>query len=256
MKPAAVADRTSPTWGFPAAASVLLGVAAALGVGATVALGLALPPSTEQGDYARLIAIHPPVAWVAYVAFGVTALGSAGYLLRRTRPWDRLAGAAAEIGVLFTTLMLVTGMIWGRPTWGVFWVWDARLTLSALMLALLLGYLALRRVQLPVDRRSTISAITGLAMVLVVPVNHFAVSWWRTLHQGRSLARVSPESQLDPIYIQAMLVGFIGMTLAFAWLLLHRYRIEVLEEQAADEGLDTALAERRAEAGVLVGEGR
>ncbi|MFP5327339.1 MAG: cytochrome c biogenesis protein CcsA, partial [Acidimicrobiia bacterium] len=146
----------SRTWGFPVLASALLGVAALTCLVATIVLGLSLPPTVEQGDYAKLIAIHPPLAWVSYLAFGVTGLGSALYLWRGSRPWDRLAGAGAEIGVLFTSLMLITGSIWGRPVWGVWWVWDARLTLSALMLVLLFGYLALRRVPMPVERRSTI----------------------------------------------------------------------------------------------------
>jgi heme exporter protein C len=241
---------TSRTWGFPALASGLLGAAALVCLATTVVLGLDLPPSREQGDYSRLIAIHPPLAWVSYLAFGVTGLASALYLWRRRRRWDQLAGASAEIGLLFTALMLVTGSIWGRPTWGVWWVWDARLTLSALMLALLLGYLALRRLPLPVDRRSRISAISALAMVLVIPVNHFAVTWWRTLHQGRSLANRSPGSELDGVYIEVMLFGLFAMTLVYAWLLLHRYRVEQLEERLEEEGLARAIEERRRE-GVL-----
>lgn len=238
----------SRTWGFPVLASALLGAAALVCLGATVALGLALPPTVEQGDYAKLIAMHPPLAWVSYLAFGVTGLGSGLYLWRRSRPWDRLAGAAAEIGVLFTSLMLATGSIWGRNTWGVWWTWDARLTLSALMLVLLFGYLALRRVPMPIDRRSTISAVAGLSMFVVIPINHFAVSWWRTLHQGRSLARPAPQSELDGEYIQVMLFGLFAMTLVFCWMLLHRYRVEQLEEEQEESGLDRAIAERRAEA--------
>lgn len=238
----------SRTWGFPLLASALLGLAALTCLVATIVLGLSLPPTVEQGDYAKLIAIHPPLAWVSYLAFGVTGLGSALYLWRGSRPWDRLAGAGAEIGVLFTSLMLITGSIWGRPVWGVWWVWDARLTLSALMLVLLFGYLALRRVPMPIDRRSTISAVAGLAMVVVIPINHFAVSWWRTLHQGRSLARPAPQSELDGEYIQVMLFGLLAMTLVFCWMLLHRYRVEQLEEEQEESGLDRAIAERRAEA--------
>src|SRR5205807_7107324 len=130
------------------------------------------PPDVVQGDLVRLIYVHPPVAWVAYLAFGVTALASVLYLWPRTRSlaWDRLAGASAEIGVVFTALTLVTGSIWGRPTWGVWWVWDARLTLSALELMLLLGYLALRRVPADVEVRARRSALTALLAVLVVPV--------------------------------------------------------------------------------------
>ncbi|HUP85326.1 MAG TPA: cytochrome c biogenesis protein CcsA [Acidimicrobiales bacterium] len=227
----------------------LLGIAASVTLATTLILGLRLPPTAEQEDYSRLIAIHPAIAWTAYLAFGVMAIASALWLIPATRGrvCDRIAAASAEVGVVFTALMLVTGSIWGRPTWGVWWVWDARLTLSALMLALLLGYLALRRVSVDVERRSLVSAVTALAAVVVIPINHFAVTWWRTLHQGRSLANVSPGSTLDGEYIAVMLVGFVAMTLAYGWLLLRRYRIEALAEAAADEGLAAAIVERRRE---------
>ena len=227
----------------------LLGIAAGVTVVTTIVLGLRLPPTEEQDEYARLIAVHPAIAWTAYVAFGVMALASALWLVpaTRSRVWDRIAAASAEIGVVFTALMLITGSIWGRPTWGVWWVWDARLTLSALMLALLLGYVALRAVSVDTERRALLSAIAGLAAVVVIPVNHFAVTWWRTLHQGRSLANVSPSSELDGEYIAVMLVGFVAMTLTYAWLLLRRYRVEALAEQVDDVGLAAAIEERRRE---------
>ncbi len=211
-------------------ATGLLGIAAGVSLVTTLVLGLRLPPTQEQNEYARLIAIHPAIAWTAYVAFGVMAVASLLWLIpaTRSRRWDRLAAASAEVGVLFTALMLVTGSIWGRPTWGVWWVWDARLTLSALMLALLLGYTALRRVSVDVERRAMVSAVAALSSVVVIPVNHFAVTWWRTLHQGRSLANVSPSSELDGEYIAVMLVGFVAMTLVYAWLVAQRFQVEAL----------------------------
>ena len=232
------------------ALTLTLGLAALVALGVTVALGLGLPNTVEQGHYSKLIAIHPGLAWASYVSFGVTAVASALWLLPRTRSrtWDLIAGSAAELGVLFTALTLVTGSIWGRPTWGVWWVWDARLTLSALMLALYLGYLALRRVPGDPDVTARRSAVAALLAVLVVPVNHFAVEWWRTLHQGRSLAQMTPQDDLDGEFIGAMLVGFLAMTLVFCWLLVHRYRVARLEADVEDEALDVALAERRREA--------
>jgi heme exporter protein C len=226
-----------------------LGLAAVLSLAATVVVGLTLPRTIEQGDYSKLIAIHPGIAWASYVAFGVTALSSALWLWSRTRSltWDLLAGASAEVGVLFTALTLITGSIWGRPTWGVWWVWDARLTLSSLMLALLLGYLALRRVPADTDVRAKRGAISALLAVLVVPVNHYAVEWWRTLHQGRSLD-LTPEKNLDGSFIFAMLLGFLAMTLVYAWLTIHRLRIARIEEALAGDDLELALEERRREA--------
>jgi len=226
-----------------------------MGVGATVALGLTLPRTSEQHEYSRLIALHPPLAWVSYVSFGVVALASALYLWPRTRDrrWDSLAAASAEIAAVFTALTLVTGSIWGRPTWGVWWVWDARLTLTALMLGLLLGYLALRRVPTAPSVRARRSAVLGLLSALIVPVDHFAVDWWRTLHQDSSLERA--KDTLGAPFIGAMLLGFVAFTLLYGWLLAHRYRLEQLEERYEEEGLSLALAERRAESLPLRPEG-
>ena len=229
--------------------TMTLGIAAFASLAATYALGLTLPKTYEQGDYSKLIAIHPGIAWASYVAFGVTAVASALWLWPRTRSlaWDLVAGASAEVGVVFTALTLITGSIWGRPTWGVWWVWDARLTLSALELMLLLGYLALRRVPADVEVRGRRSAMSALLAVLVVPVNHYAVEWWRTLHQGESIS-LTPKDTLDGKFIFAMLLGFLSMTLVYAWLTIHRYRVAQREDDVVSDDLDAALAARRREA--------
>lgn len=236
--------------GTGSALTLALGIAAALALGTTVALGLALPSTVEQGEYSRLIAIHPGVAWASYVSFGVTALASAAWLWPRSRnrTWDLVAGASAEIGVVFTALTLATGAIWGRPVWGVWWVWDARLTLSALMLFLYLGYLALRRVPSDPDVRARRSAVAALLAVVVVPINRMSVEWWRTLHQGRSLQQLTPQDSLDGAFIFAMTLGFLAMTLVYSWLLVHRVRVARLEDDLDADALEVALAERRREA--------
>ena len=252
-------DRPPPAPATPAGptasggGSALLGAAALLALATTVVLGLRLPPTVEQGPYARLIAIHPPLAWAAYLAFGVCALASALWLWRRTRSprWDSLAVASAEVGVVFCALTLVTGSIWGRPTWGVWWTWDARLTSTALLLALFAGYLALRRVSYDPQARARRSAVAALVAVADVPIVHFSVEWWRTLHQGRSLAQLTPQNDLDGSYTSVMLLGFLAMTLVYGWLVVHRYRVEALEARLEAEGMDVALEERRAEAGVV-----
>lgn len=232
------------------AVTLALGIVALLSLTATVVLGLSLPTTVEQDDYSKLIAIHPGLAWASYVAFGVTALASLLWLwpATRSRTADLVAGASAEAGVVFTALTLLTGSIWGRPTWGTWWVWDARLTLSALMLALYLGYLALRRVPADADTRARRAAVAAVLAVLVVPVNHFAVEWWRTLHQGRSLNQLEPGNDLDGIFIGAMLLGFLAMTLTYVWFVLTRLRTARLEAELEDVALDVAIAERRAEA--------
>jgi heme exporter protein C len=234
-----------------ARATRLLGVTALLAVAATLYLGLwVTPPDVVQGNLVRLIYVHPPVAWVAYLAFGVTALASILYLWPRTRSlaWDRLAGASAEIGVVFTALTLVTGSIWGRPTWGVWWTWDARLTTTALLLVLYLGYLALRRVPGQPDTRAKRSAIAALVAVVDVPIVHLSVVWWRTLHQSATVLTPNLQPTVHGSMAWTMLLGFVAFTLVYAWLLVHRYRLETVEERLETDGLSAALAERRAEA--------
>jgi heme exporter protein C len=235
--------------GTSSVVTMTLGIAALASLVATYAVGLSLPPTYEQGDYSKLIAIHPGIAWASYVAFGVTALASVLWLWPRTRSltWDLLAGASAEVGVVFSALTLVTGSIWGRPTWGVWWVWDARLTLSALELTLLFGYLALRRVPADAEVRGRRSAVAALLAALVVPVNHYAVEWWRTLHQERSLD-LTPQDTLDGKFSFAMVLGFLAMTLIYAWMTVHRYRLAQLEEDVVTDDLDAALEARRREA--------
>jgi heme exporter protein C len=231
-----------------------LGILTLVGAGALVLFGLVLSPADEvQKDSVRLMYVHVPSAVTAYLAFGVTALGSALWLWRRTRSlfWDRLAGASAEIGVLFTGLCLLTGMLWGRPTWGVYWTWDARLTSTALLFVLFLGYLALRRVQADPEARARRSAIAALIAFVDVPVVHYAVDWWRTLHQGSTVSTLDPK--IDDLMLFSLMLGMVVFTIAYAWLVTHRYRLAQLEEMVDDRRLELAIEERRAEAEVVVG---
>jgi heme exporter protein C len=231
-----------------------LGILTLVGAAALVLFGLVLSPADEiQKDSVRLMYIHVPSAVVAYVAFGVTALGSALWLWRRTRApfWDRVAGASAEIGVLFTGLCLLTGMLWGRPTWGVYWTWDARLTSTALLFVLFLGYLALRRVQAEPEVRAKRSAIAALIAFVDVPVVHFAVDWWRTLHQGSTVSTLDPK--IDDLMLFSLMLGMVVFTIAYAWMVTHRYRVAQLEEMIDDRRLELAIEERRAEAELAIG---
>jgi heme exporter protein C len=227
----------------------VLGLVALATTALVIVLGLAVtPPDVVQGDLVRLIYVHPAVSTWCFVAFGVVALASLLYLWPRTRSrlWDLIAGAAAEIGVVFCALSLATGSIWGRPSWGVWWTWDARLTLTALLCALFLGYLALRRTGGAIEVRSKRSAIAGVMFAIVVPIDHYATEWWRTLHQGDTLLRTHP--LIHGQQLITMLLSFVSFGLIFAWLFVHRFRLEQLEERLETEGLEQALEARRAEA--------
>ncbi|HVT78783.1 MAG TPA: cytochrome c biogenesis protein CcsA [Acidimicrobiales bacterium] len=231
-----------------------LGALAVVTLAGTFVLGLGLPATYEQRTYSRMIALHPPIAWTAYLAFGVTALASMLYLWPRTRRlrFDAIAAASAELGVLFTGLTLITGSLWGRPTWGVWWTWDARLTTTALMFVIYLGYLAQRGVADTTAQRAKRSAIIAVMAVIVVPINHMSVEWWRTLHQGRSLASLDPGSELDGDFIAAMLLGFLAMTLTYAWLLIVRVKVMEAEADVEEDALSDAIEARRREAEVVL----
>ncbi len=229
-----------------------LGVAAAMAVAFTVWLGLwVTPPDAFQHNLVRLLYIHPPIAWVTYLALGVTALASALYLWPRTRSafWDRLAGASAEIGVVFGALTLITGSIWGRPTWGVWWTWDARLTSTALLELLYIGYLALRQVPGSMPGRGKRSAIAALIAFADVPVDHFSVLWWRTLHQAPSVLNADLNPTIHGSMAWTLMLGFIAFTLVYGWLLAMRYRIAAAKDATEDVALAAAVAERRLEGG-------
>ena len=229
----------------------VLGVASVLSIVATVWLGLwVTPPDKVQGNLVRLVYVHPPIAWVAlYLAFGIAALSSALWLWPRTRSrfWDRLAAASVEVGTVFTALTLVTGSIWGRPTWGVWWVWDARLTSTALLLVLLLGYLAVRRIPADVDARARRCAVVALVSAVDVPIVHFSVNWWHTLHQQATVFNANLSPTIHGAMAWTLLLGFVAFTLAFAWMLVVRYRIEVLAEALEESEFDVALRERWSE---------
>ncbi len=229
----------------------LLGVSSLIGIAATVWLGLwVTPPDVNMGQLVRLVYVHPPVAWVAYLAFGITALASVAYLWKKTRArfWDRLAGASAEIGVVFCALTLISGSIWGRPTWGVWWTWDARLTSTALLLVLFLGYLALRKVPGSFESRSKRSSVAALIAFLDVPIDHFSVLWWHTLHQPPTVLNAGLAPHIHGIMAWTLLLGFCAFTMGFAWLLIQRYRIETMREELDEQLLAASLAERRSEA--------
>lgn len=224
----------------------MLNAVGVLGLGGlvgTVALGLGTtPPDQVQGELVRLIYIHPPLAWTTYLAFGVAGLFSGLYLWRRQPRHDQVAAASAEVGVVLCALTLVTGSIWGRPTWGVWWTWDARLTTTALLLALFSGYLALRRVVVDPEARARRAAVLALIAVADIPLVHFSVKLWRTLHQQPTLLR--PDPQIAGVQAWTLVLGFLSLTLVYVWLTGRRARVEALTHLAESRALELAIASR------------
>jgi heme exporter protein C len=243
----AAPSRWSPSSRSPRWLSAV-GILGVIAMGFTVWLGLWItPPDAVQGNLARLLYIHPPIATVAlYWAGGVAALGSLLYLWPRTRSlfWDRLAASAVEVGAVFAALTLVTGSLWGRPAWGVWWTWDARLTSTALLLLLEIGYMALRRVPADPAIRARRCAVAALLVAIDVPIVHFSVDWWNTLHQGGTFLDPGFKLHAHGSMLWTFLLGFIAFSLIFVWLLGMRYRIEVLQDHVGDQELEVSLAER------------
>lgn len=210
---------------------ILLGIAAvALAVGLVFALRS--PVDQFQGVYSRIIHIHVPTAWLAFLAFGVTAVGSVMWRIRKTRRWDRLAAASAELGVLFTGLALITGSLWGGGVWGTYWDWgDARMSTTALMFFVYVGYLALRAASPDPDTAAARSSLLGIIAVVQVPLVYFSVNLFRTLHQGQSI-RPDGATMPDGMLV-AMLVNLAAFTLVYVALLAARTHVMRLEEETA-----------------------
>jgi heme exporter protein C len=186
-----------------------------LAAGAYAGLVVA-PPERMMGDVYRIMFVHVPAAWLALVAYTVTFVASLGFLLHGRRSWDAAAHASAELGVLFNAILLVTGAIWGRPTWGVWWSWDPRLTTAAIMLFAFVGYLALRRLVEDAQQRAVWAAVVALIVYADIPIVWFSVRWWNSLHQLQS----SPATVAAPMVLALRINAFAFLFLYFglwAW---------------------------------------
>jgi heme exporter protein C len=221
-----------------------LGWAAVASLLASGALSLAVaPPDAQQGQVQRLMYVHVPAAWLAYLAFFVVFVGSVAYLKTRKLRWDRLASASAEVGVLFTALAIGLGMLWGKPVWGTWWTWDPRLTTTALLLLIYVGYLAVRRLPEGAGKRARWAAVVGIVGFADVPVVHLSVTWWRSLHQDPTVLRVEGPT-LAPIMLAALLVAVAAFTVTYLYLMVLRLRVGRLEDRALAEVLSPRVATR------------
>lgn len=210
----------------------ILGWGAALGLLAGLALGFGYAPKDAvQGNVQRIMYLHVPSILTAYVAFALVLGASLAYLTTRGSRWDRLARASAELGVIFTGITLVSGSIWGKPTWGAWWTWDARLTSTAILFLTYVGYLLLRAMVEEPERGAKYAAVVGILGAVNIPIVHFSVLWWRTLHQPPTI--LSPEPVALPGSMRVTLaVNLAAFTLLFIYLLAKRVALARLEEEA------------------------
>jgi heme exporter protein C len=186
------------------------------------------PTEREMGIVQRIFYVHVPSAWVAFLAFGIVALCSLGYLWLKDERLDAISLAAAELGVIFTTIVLITGPLWGKIAWGAWWVWEPRLTLTLLLWFIYVGYFILRGATESPERGKRFAAILGIVGAVDIPLIHLSVQWFRSQHPKPVI--MNPEGPTAaPEIVQTLLVSLLAFTLLFFSLLLARYVVERLQ---------------------------
>lgn len=229
-----MAAERAPMWlvVFTAVTAVFLVASQVYGVAYT-------PPAEDFQESVKIMYVHLPIAWSAFLAFAIVLVASAWYLWKRTERSDLLAASAAEIGTLFTGLTLIVGSIWGRFAWGIWWTWDARLTSTAVLFIIFVGYLSLRAFTEDPERRATWSAGVGIFGALNVPIVYMSVRWWRTLHQTQSSAQT-----MSGVFSTAMRLNAIAMLMLLVVFVVWRYRLarlrRVVEAKLEQEALGAA----------------
>jgi heme exporter protein C len=209
-----------------------LAILAAGFIAAGLYLGLFIvPPDYQQGDTVRIMFVHVPAAWLAMMAYGLMALASVVGLIHRHPLAEVAAKCAAPLGALFTGLALVTGSLWGRPMWGAYWVWDARLTSFLVLFFLYLGYMALWNAiedEVRAGRAAAVLALVGAVDIVIVK---FSVDWWNTLHQGESIFRAGGPL-IAPIFLWPLFLMAAGYTVLFFLLWIVRIRTEIISRRS------------------------
>lgn len=226
-----IAGRLVPWLGWPAAMLILAGLYGGL---------VLAPPDYQQGDGFRIVYVHAPSAWMSLLVYTTMGSAAAVGLIWRMKVAHAVAASCAPIGASFTLAALVTGMLWGKPMWGTYWQWDPRLTSELILLFLFLGYMGLRDAFEDTQRADRASAVLAIVGLVNVPIIHYSVEWWNSLHQAPSVMKLGrpsmPASMVVPLLL--MLAGF---TLYFAAVLLTRLRGEVLRRERSANWVKEAL---------------
>lgn len=229
--------------------SLTLGAASALSMLAALFMVFVyVPTDAEQGIVQRIFYFHLPCAWVAFLSFGIVAIAAGLYLWLGQRVWDDLSYAAAEIGTLFCTLVLITGSVWAKPIWGTWWTWDSRLTTTFILWLIYVGYLMLRAFGGDSEEVARFAAVVGIVGVVDVPVIIVSVRLWRTIHPAVLLTRQGGHGLQDPRMIATLLVSLGAFSVLFVWLLLMRLRTLRLGSRISGLRRRLALAELEARA--------
>ena len=184
------------------------------------------PVETSMGFVQKIMYIHVPSAWTAFMAFFIAFVFSLAYLWKRLETFDVIAFCSVEIGVVFCALTLITGSIWAKPTWNTYWTWDARLTTTLVLLLIYAGYLLLRRFSNVGEQQARFSAVVAIIGFMDIPLIHLSVVWWRTLHQPSTVFSAQKNVIALPI-LQTLIISLITFSVFFVFLLLNRINLEV-----------------------------
>jgi heme exporter protein C len=226
-----LAGRLAPWFAWPAGMLIVLALYGGL---------VLAPPDYQQGEGFRIIYVHAPSAWMSLMVYTTMGVAAAIGLVWRMKVAHAVAASCAPVGASFTAAALVTGMLWGKPMWGTYWQWDPRLTSELILLFLFLGYMGLREAFDDAQRADRASAVLAIVGLVNVPIIHYSVEWWNSLHQAPSVMKLDrpsmPASMLVPL-----LMMMLGFTLYFFAVLLVRLRGEVLRRERAASWVKEAL---------------
>ena len=220
--------------------SLVLCALAMLSMGAALYAALLYAPTERiQGNVQRIFYFHVPLAWAAYLAFFVVLVASCAYLIRRAPLWYALTRSSAEVGLLYTSLMLISGSLWARPIWGTWWSWDARLTTTLLLWFIYVGYLMMRSSGQDEEKAARYAAVIGIIGAIDIPIIHQSVVWWRSLHP-ESVVMASGGPAMPASMLTALMISLVAFTVLYAVLVTFRLRLELLR-------LDIRTLRRRAQ---------
>ncbi len=223
--------RTRAGW-WRSPANWLLAVGAVLMAVNLYLIFAVAPTEAVMGDVQRIFYIHVPMAIMSFLAFAVVFVASIVYLAKRGEKWDRAAHAAAEVGLVFVSLALITGIIWARPVWGVWWTWDPRLTTTLILWLIYAACLMIRSYAPNRARGAVYGAVVGIVGFVDVPIVYFSVNWWRSLHPEAVVGPLAETGSLEPIMVRILLFSFLAFLTLFLYLLVERMSLRGAEDRA------------------------
>ena len=198
------------------------------------------PTDEVLGHIQRIFYVHVPISILSFLGFLICAVAGVGYLIRRTAVWDRMAHASAEVGVVFVTLALITGVIWARPVWGVWWTWEPRLTTTLILWLIYVAYLMIRHYAPTPQQGRSWSAVVGIIGFIDVPIVYYSVQWWRSIHPVQVIGPEAADDALEPIMARIVLFSMLALLALFAYLLMERMALRAAEDSLTQMRRDSA----------------